>query len=60
MSFLESIRMYFKIALNPMSLHQKLNIDNHQNLDLNLPHLNNRLNSDMNNLMSIDYAIRDW
>lgn len=34
--------------------------ENFSGLSLGLTHLDNRKNNNMNNLMSIDFAIRDW
>jgi len=43
-----------------LSLNQKLHFDNMHGTNLGLPHLDNRLNQNMNNLMAIDHANRDW
>lgn len=41
-------------------MNTKLHADNHWGLDLLVPHFSNIKNLKMNNLLSVDYAIRDW
>jgi hypothetical protein len=55
----ESIQSFFKVALNILSLNQILHYDMMFGNDLGLNHLNNRNNKEMNNIMSIDFAMRD-
>ena len=43
-----------------LNLVVKLHYDNFSGTDLYLNHLNNKLNPNMNNLMSLDHANRDW
>jgi hypothetical protein len=49
-----------KIVANLLSLIEKTYFENFSGLKLGLTHLDNRKNNYMNNLMSIDFAIRDW
>lgn len=51
---------HVKIISNILSLIEKTHFENFSGLKLDLSHLDNRKNIDMNNLMSIDFAIRDW
>jgi len=51
--------MYLKISFNIMDLIQKNQFDNHQGLKLFMDHIDNLSNPDMNNLMNIDFAMRD-
>lgn len=55
----ESIQSFFKVALNILSLNQITHYDMMYGNDFGLNHLNNRNNKEMNNLMSIDFAMRD-
>ena len=45
---------------NALSLNQKLHYDNMHGTDFGLAHLDNVKNANMNNLMAIDHAARDW
>ena len=56
----ESLSYAIKILANPININQKTHTDNHQFIKFNLPHLDNRIKTNMNNIMSIDYANRDW
>ena len=56
----EQFQMYAKIMVNILNLNEKLQTDNHSGKKLKIEHLNNLTNSDMNNITSIDFAMRDW
>lgn len=49
-----------KMVGNILSLNQKLHYDNLHSLKLEIPHLDNRINWEMNNVGAIDHATRDW
>lgn len=49
-----------KMASNLLSTIMKLHYDNLNGTKWELNHLDNRLNGNMNNLMAIDHAARDW
>ena len=49
-----------KMCCNILSLIMKMYFDNIHGTDFGIDHLNNRLNPDMNNVMAIDHANRDW
>lgn len=48
------------MASNLLSTIMKLHYDNLNGTKWELNHLDNRLNGNMNNLMAIDHAARDW
>jgi hypothetical protein len=50
---------FFKVSLNALSIAIKES-DEYLHKDLFLNYLNNRLNPNMNNLMAIDHASREW
>lgn len=50
----------FKVLGNLLSIAEKILFDNFNHLNIGISYLNNRLNANMNNLNSIDYAVRDW
>jgi hypothetical protein len=52
--------MHFKIAMDPKDLNGKLHSDNHSGKTIGIKRLDNRINASMNNIMSHDFAIRDW
>ena len=51
--------MFLKFSTNLISITHKLEVDNHWGVDILVKELNSRLNPNMNDLMAIDYAIRD-
>lgn len=59
-SIFEQIQMHFKIAMDPKNLNGKVHSDGHSGKTLGIPRLDNRVNSSMNNVMSHDFAMRDW
>lgn len=59
MSIYDRIRSEFKLIFNIMSIVNKCMFDSSFYLNLNIKHWDNRQMEDMNNLMAIDYAIRD-
>ena len=52
--------MKFKVLCNLLSIIEKIYFENFHHLNLGIEYLNNRLNPRMNNLLAIDYAVRDW
>ena len=57
----EKVEVNVKHLLNPLDLIQKLNADNQSGMRIGgIEHLSNLKNADMNNLMKIDFAVRDW
>lgn len=52
--------MYLKITLNILNITLKIQIDNHNNQTFGIARLDNMKNSEMNNLMNFDFAMRDW
>ena len=52
--------MYLKIAFNVINFYHKSLFDNHHCKNLNIEHLNNLSNPSMNNLLAIDFAMRDY
>jgi hypothetical protein len=57
---IENLQMKFKVLGNILSIIEKIYFDNFSRLDFGVDYLNNRLNPNMNNLMAIDFAVRDW
>ena len=56
----EQIQMNFKIGANLLSINQKLHMENHWGKEILIDRFSTRLNPNMNDLMSVDFAIRDW
>jgi hypothetical protein len=52
--------MMFKVLGNLLSIAEKTIFDNMHHLNISIDYLSNRLNPNMNNLLSIDYSVRDW
>lgn len=50
----------FKVLGNLLSIVEKISFDQMSHLNIGIDYLNNRLNANMNNLTSIDFAVRDW
>lgn len=60
-SLKEKVEVNVKHSLNLLDLIQKLHTDNQSGMKIGgIEHLSNFKNSDMNNLMKIDFAVRDW
>ena len=60
MTFFQWICGESKIAFSSMNINQKTHFDNHSSKDFNIDYLGNLKNSEKNNLMSKDFAMRDW
>ena len=60
LKMIELLRTTLKILLNPLNIINKIHFNSYDNLDLNIKHLDNLQNSDLNNIMRPDFAIRDW
>lgn len=56
----ERIWIHLKLLTNPLNMNTKLHADNHWGKDLLVSHFSNVKNQEMNNLLSVDYAVRDW
>lgn len=52
--------MNMKVGLNIIDVIVKLHTDNMHHENFNIPRLSNLKNKAMNNLMSFDFAMRDW
>ena len=59
-TFFEQALSAAKMASNLLSVIMKLHFDNFHGTKWDLNYLDNRLNANMNNLMAIDHAARDW
>lgn len=58
---IEKIQSNIKLAIDAIGKITNLHLDSGSyNLDFKIPHLNNRNITNMNNLMSIDFATRDF
>jgi hypothetical protein len=56
----EYLSVIFKHLINPINFGTKMGFENMSHLAFNMDHLSNLKNPDMNNVMGIDFAIRDW
>jgi hypothetical protein len=59
-TFLENIQMTFKVCCNILSIAEKITFEGLYHLNIDIDYLSNRTNPDMNNLLAIDYSVRDW
>ena len=56
----ERLYSHIKVLQNGLSLYVKTHYDNFSGIDLNMKEADNRHNSQMNNLATVDHAKRDW
>jgi hypothetical protein len=60
MTIKEVMSDIFKMCTNGLSFYNRVCFDIQNCLKLKIDHFDNRINSEMNNITSIDYAFRDW